>query len=311
MMSVMTARLLAVALLLGLTRAEIIERMKAPVITQCDGLVQVYADCPEDMRREFQMPIASFASDTVKMLYRGLSIVPKRYSRAEIMIHVGDVRTNLTAVVARARTNDSRVVSRIYLPSPGYADIGTFRLELVKAFSRAVRGVELDDDAATALCRKSDPAIRIADERDRLEKWLAGKWPSPTPETDEENLKLMRRIIEPGVATKGDVLQFAARLFLYPPVFDVPFCGKYDCLSFRDAAKLVKRDPRIRFLAFAKSGQLVAFGGGRSKTMAEASRLYFGFLQELAKAEPDLTKALEILDQADMKLNIALEEAKR
>ena len=39
--------------LLALTRAEILERFKAPVVTQSDGLVKVYANCPEDMRREF------------------------------------------------------------------------------------------------------------------------------------------------------------------------------------------------------------------------------------------------------------------
>ena len=40
--------------LLALTRAEIIERMRAPVVTQADGMVQVFADCPEDMRRELE-----------------------------------------------------------------------------------------------------------------------------------------------------------------------------------------------------------------------------------------------------------------
>ena len=36
----------AAILLFALTRAEIIERLKAPPITDMDGLVQVYADCP-------------------------------------------------------------------------------------------------------------------------------------------------------------------------------------------------------------------------------------------------------------------------
>ena len=33
----------------ALTRAEIIERFKAPVATRVDGLVEVFADCPTDM----------------------------------------------------------------------------------------------------------------------------------------------------------------------------------------------------------------------------------------------------------------------
>ena len=66
--------------LLALTRAEIIERFKAPVVTQADGLVRVFADCPEDMRREFQSPIARFAADTVQTLYQGLAKKPVRMS---------------------------------------------------------------------------------------------------------------------------------------------------------------------------------------------------------------------------------------
>ena len=303
--------LLASILVLALTRAEIIERMKAPVITQCDGLVQVFADCPEDMRREYQMPIASFAAETVKTLAGGQGVKPKRYDHAEIMIHVGDVRTNLTTVTARVSTNGARTVSRIYLASPGYADLYRFRLEVIKAFSRSVRGEELDDEGAVALYRKADPRLRVADERDRMDLWLAGKLPSRTPEEDEENLKRMRKVIEPGVASRADVRLFASRLFLYPAVLEAPFCGRFDCLSFREAVKCAKTDPRIRLVAYAKSGQLVAFGGGRGETLALASRLYFAFLVELAKGEKSESELLDLLDAADVKLNVALEEAQR
>ena len=46
--------LFAVIAMLALTRAELVARMKAPVLTMSEGLVQVYADCPEDMRIEYQ-----------------------------------------------------------------------------------------------------------------------------------------------------------------------------------------------------------------------------------------------------------------
>ena len=55
--------LLAVIALLALTRAELVARMKAPVLTMTEGLVKVYADCPEDMRRDYQMPVARFAAE--------------------------------------------------------------------------------------------------------------------------------------------------------------------------------------------------------------------------------------------------------
>ena len=60
-------------LLLALTRAEVLERFKAAPITKVDGLVRVVADCPADMRREFQEPVASFVADVCRTLYRAAS----------------------------------------------------------------------------------------------------------------------------------------------------------------------------------------------------------------------------------------------
>ena len=42
----------SVLLAAALTRAELIERFKAPPLTKVSGLVQVVADCPAEMRRE-------------------------------------------------------------------------------------------------------------------------------------------------------------------------------------------------------------------------------------------------------------------
>ena len=78
--------LLAGLVLMALTRAEIIERFRSPVVTQADGLVKVYADCPEDMRREFQSPIARFAADTVQTLYQGLAKSPASSSPSETFV---------------------------------------------------------------------------------------------------------------------------------------------------------------------------------------------------------------------------------
>lgn len=299
--------LLSAILMLALTRAEIIERMKAPVITQSDGLVQVYADCPEDMRREFQMPIGSFAADTVKTLYQGLSIKPMRFRRPGIVIHVGDVRTNLNEVIVKVSTNDARTVSRIYLKSPGYADLYRFKLELIKAFFRSVKQVELltDDDAVDAY-RKADPKFRVADERMALVGWLVDGVGD-----DEENLKRMRKIIEPGTASVLDVLIFASRLYLYPPQYDLLFVNKFHNLDFKSAVKYVKQDPRIRLVAYMKAGGLVAFGGGRSEAMTAAVSGYSNFLLALAAGEKDEKELLDILEDADTKLNIAFEEARK
>ena len=301
---------IAVILLSTLTRAEIVQRMRAPVITQADGLVQVYADCPEDMRREFQGPVGGFAADTAKALYTGLSMKPVRFRKPEILIHIGDVRTNLTAVVARVETNETAIISRIYLPSPGFADLDRFRIELVKAFYRSVKQRELTDAAARRTLRAVDPRLRVADARERLEAWLAGRPAAPedgeeplTPEArDEEGLRLMRSVIEPGVASRRDVLIFASRLYLYPRTFDEKFVGGSDCLSFREAISLAEVDPRIRFLAYFKANELLVWGGGRGEMLEDAAKTYHGFLLALAGGERTKEELGELLDDADLKL---------
>ena len=297
---------LSAILLLALSRAELIARFKAPVVTQAEGFVRVYADCPEDMRREYQMPVASFAADTVKQLRRGLSLRPERSARPGIVLYVGDVRTNDSSVVSRAVTNGAEVATRIYLRAPGYSDLERLRLEIVKGFYRRVRGVELSDADAAAAYRSSDPELRVADERRRLEEWLAT---GMGIEDDEEALRLMRRILRPGFAYPRDVLVFASRLYLYPPQHDLRFAGRYDCLSFRDAVSLVAAEPAIRPLALIKAREMPVFGGGRGAALSSAADAYMRFLLELAKGEKSMDGLLRMLDHADMLLNVAFEEA--
>lgn len=298
---------LAAILLLALSRAEIIARFKAPVVTQAEGMVRVFADCPEDMRREYQMPIASFAADTVKALRRSLSIRSERSATPGIVIYVGEVRTNVSTVVARAVTNGASVVSRIYIPAPGYADVDRLRLEIVKGFYRRVRGTELSDEQAAAAFRATDPRMRLEDECRRLEAWLE----TGVGVDDEEGLRLMRRILSPGRAFPRDVLVFAARLYLYPPQYDLRFAGRHDCLSFRDAIACVGAEPAIRPLALIKAREMPVFGGGRGDALAAAADAYMRFLLELAKGEVDEAGLARMLDEADVLLNVAFEEARK
>ena len=298
---------LASLLLLALTRAEIVERFKASVITQADGLVQVYADCPADMRREFQGPIARFAADTVQTLYQGLARKPERFAKAGIQIHVGDVRTNLTEVTARISTNDSRVVSRIYLRAPGYADLYRFRLEVIKAFYRSVERRELTEKEAVDAYRHADPELRVFDERMKLEDWLAGRGTRDT----EEGLRLMRKVFKPGESSPRDVLIFASRLYLYPPQYDLRFLGKFDRLSFAEAVRFGRTDPLVRLVAYYRSFDLPVLGGGRSPELTAAANAYQGFLLEFAKGEKDEQGLRALLDAADEKLNVAFERARR
>ncbi|MBO7683994.1 MAG: hypothetical protein J6T51_04640 [Kiritimatiellae bacterium] len=299
---------LAAILLLALSRAEIVARFKAPVVTQADGMVRVFADCPEDMRREYQMPVASFAADTVKSLRRRLPQRSGRCATPGIVIHVGDVRTNDSSVVARAVTNGADVVTRIYVRAPGFADLGRLRLEVVKGFYRRALGTELSDEQALAAYRASDPDMRLQDERRRLEDWLAT---GGGVADDEEGLRLMRRILRAGTAFPRDVLVFASRLYLYPPQYDLRFAGRYDCLSFRDAAEHFGSEPAVRLVALLKAPELPVFGGGRGPALAAAADAYMRFLFELAKGEADKAALVRMLDEADVLLNVAFEEARK
>ena len=299
--------ILATVLLLALTRAEIVERFKAPVVTQSDGLVQVYADCPEDMRKEFQGPIARFAADTVQSLYQGLARKPERFKKAGILIHVGDVRTNVTEVTTQVVTNESRVVSRIRVKSPGYADLYRLRLEVIKAFYRSVEKRELSDEEAVAAYRHAIPELRVFDERMKLEDWLVGRG----TKDDEEGLRLMRKVFRPGESSPRDVLTFASRLYLYPPQHDVRFLGKFDRLSFSEAVKFGRIDPLVRLVAYSKAFELPVLGGGRSPELTAAANAYQEFLLEFARGEKDEKGLKALLGDADEKLNVAFEKAER
>ena len=295
-------------MLAALTKAEIIDRFKAAPVTQLDGLVQVYGDCPADMRRDFQLPVASFASDVCRRLYASGNRKPVKFREAGIIIRIGDVRTNLTDVVARPATRDGgEKFTRIYLPSPSGADLRKFRLEIVRAFYRAVDGIDLDDEGATKKLRESDPVTRVEDIQSEVAAWrergeyAAGK-------TDEDYLKLMRGVHLPGVATKADVMTFASRLFLYPELHSAPFCGRYRSCSFRDAIALVSEDPAVRLAAYLKIQPLMLFGQGHGDRMNGAVEAYAKFLAELARCKLPREDLVKLLDDADEKLKGVLEE---
>ena len=192
---------------------------------------------------------------------------------------------------------------------PATADLDRFRIEVVKAFMRSVKGGEISDDEAVAAYRRTDPRMRIADDRARIERWLAGR-PAPGDKADdEEMIRMMRKIIEPGHASRRDVLTFASRLFLYPRSFDEKFAGKYDALSFRDAVKIAKADPRVRRQAFFKADEMLIFGGGRGDDMSRASERYAVFLRALCAGKSTEDELFRVLDAADAALSAALEKA--
>ncbi len=299
---------LAAILLAALTRAEIIERMRAVPIVKENGLVQVIADCPADMRDEYQASVAGFVSAVCETLYRARREPPKRFAEPGIVVYVGDVRTNRTDVIVRRRTRaDGSPYTRIYLPAPAFADVTTLRRETVKAFLLALDGRDADDAAADETLRAADPDLRAADSYADLARWLKGE---PVSENDEHYVRLSRKVLKPGAALPSDVLRFASRLRLYPEVFSAPFCGRYASCTFREAIELARDDARVRFIAYAKTPLVVLFGGGRGEALADAAVAYSEFLRALAAYRKTPEELRAMLDAADEKLNVAMEEAR-
>ena len=162
--------ILALLALFALTRAEIVQRMRAPVITRADGLVKVFASCDEDIRRDFQGPIAAQAGETVQMLYRGLGEKPRRFEAPRIILRLGNERTNTTELVTWVETNETRVITRIHVKSPAYADLERLRVEVTRGFFRSVKQKEVSPEKARAALRAADPTCQVADRRAKLER---------------------------------------------------------------------------------------------------------------------------------------------
>ena len=294
--------LLASILLFALTRAEIIERFRTPPVTHLDGLVQVFADCPTDMRREYQSPVASFVSEICETLYRTQMIKPRRFADPGIVVHIGSTRTNVTDVIVSVDTRGNGMrFTRIRLPAPGYSDKDAIRLATVKAFFLAVNNEEIDDKTALARLRSTDSELRVADERAELAQWRE-RGEFAEGRDDEYYLKQLRSVLAPGVASREDVLTFASRLRLYPEFYGLPFCGRYESLSFDEVIDLAKDDFVVRLAAVRKVTEILLYGGGRGDKMNVAVQAYGRFLTEVARGEKSPDELRKMLAEAEMKL---------
>ena len=296
--------MLATVLLLALSRAELVERFKAPVLTQAEGLVKVYANCAVDVRREYQAPVARFAGETVAALARAANRPLARVAEPGIVLHLGDVRTNRSDVIVRVATNGEHVVTRLFLPNPACADLDVLRTEIVRGYCRAVAKTEVSPEAAREAYRQTDPDYRLSVERRRLADWL-----DRADGSDAEGFRLLYRVFRPGRLSRIEARVFASRLRLYPRTFDRPFLGRFDVLPFREAIACAKADPHVRLAALDKANELPVFGGGRGEGLQAAATAYRAFLLELARGEKSEDALKDLLEAADTKLNVAYETA--
>jgi len=289
----------------ALTRAEVIERFRAVPVVKLEGLVKVITDCPADMRREYQLPVAGYAADVCRSLYSAEMLKPRSFAEPGIVIGIGDVRTNVTNVVSRVHTRrNGTSYTQIYLPAPGHADRRALTLATARAYFLAVHGQTVDDAHAWHALMASNPELRAAESCGRLADW-SERGVYADGMDDEDYLKLARKVMLPGRLTAYELNAFASRLYLYPLSYDVPFCGRYHSLDFETAVRLRKRDPCIRFTAFVKARQVLIFGSGRGEGLQTAADAYAEFLTELGRDEKTDGELLALLANAENALKRA------
>lgn len=300
--------ILSAILLLALTRAELIDRFRAPSVIRVNGLVEVVGNCPPEMRREFQVPVASFVGDVCEALYAETRQPRKKLAKPGILVTIGDETNAVRDVVVRVKKrDDGEVYTQINLPAPGFADVERVRIETVKAFSRYFNpNEELDDATATARYRRAIPELRIDDQYAAIEDWMSGE---KAGEDDEEYLKLSRSVLSPGEARAEDVLRFASSLYLYPAYYDAPFHGGRLQCSFREAVPLSREDMNVRLAAYRMLTPIFAYGMGHGERMNAAVEAYVLFLRELAAGVKSDEELLKLLDEADAKLKGVLDES--
>lgn len=105
--------------------------------TSTDGFVEVLAaDVPGDTMG-FRLPLLRFTSQFVEELEHTYGLQMPRNGGRGLVLHALDGQTNDIRVISRVVQRDGRVLTRLWLPSPGYTNIEALRFEIAQAYFRA------------------------------------------------------------------------------------------------------------------------------------------------------------------------------
>ena len=156
------------------------------VATSANGFVKVVAaDVPGDPMG-FRLPILQFATRNLHELERAYALEMPRRDVPGLVIYAQDGRTNDTRVIAREARRGDVLLTRVWLPSPGFSDLDQLRFEIARAYLRAwidraaPRGVtagELPDWVAQGALRAADAQTVHDDVRFVLGLWSAARLP--------------------------------------------------------------------------------------------------------------------------------------
>ena len=116
------------------------------VATSADGFVEIMApDVPGDAVG-FRLPLLRFTTQLIGEIEHAYGLAMPRMDGPGLVVHALDGQTNDVRVIARVGRRDGRLVTRIYLPSPGFSSIEALQLEIVQAYLRA--WIDRNRDAA-------------------------------------------------------------------------------------------------------------------------------------------------------------------
>ena len=154
--------------------------------TSAGGFVRVVAaDVPGDPMG-FRLPILQFTTRNLRDLEKAYKLEMPSRAESGLVIHALDGRTNDTRVIARALRRDENLVTHVWLPSPGFSDLGQLRFEIARAYLRAwidraapsdVTPGELPDWVVQGALRAADTELAHDDIRFVLGLWSSARLP--------------------------------------------------------------------------------------------------------------------------------------
>ncbi len=123
-------------------------------VSSSGGFIKVYAHDDLSDPVGFRTPILRFVTSTVQGLAEDLKLdIPR--GNTGIIVYAMEGKTNDTRVLSKVIRRNEGVRTKIWLPSPGYSDIGRFRFEIAKAFFRSC----IDNAADAKLKRRALPEL--------------------------------------------------------------------------------------------------------------------------------------------------------
>ena len=136
------------------------------VASSADRFIEVVAaDVPGDAVG-FRLPILQFTTRLVREIERVYRLEMPR-GEPGLVVHALDGRTNDVRVISRRMRRGKAVLTRIWLPSPGFSDLTALRFAIAKAYFRAWIDRNRGADAAGPAAEMPDwmvlGALRVLD----------------------------------------------------------------------------------------------------------------------------------------------------